>query len=90
MDAVRSDQHGEPKKVGRSTRGSIALRPFVERIILYLEENYAIDRTRCLDVKDYKHFLDTIYMHGGYEHYLDYLIEMGRVPTQLKNQITTS
>jgi hypothetical protein len=72
--------HGETKKVGRSSKGA-ALRPFVEQVITYLEENYGIDRATFLDPADYKHFIGAIYMHGEYDTYIDYLLALKRLPS---------
>jgi hypothetical protein len=72
--------NGQERRIGRSTKGSAILGPHLETVIAYLEENYAIDRTRCLDPEHYKTFISTIYMHGKYDTYIDFLLAEGRLP----------
>jgi hypothetical protein len=72
--------NGQLKKIGRSTKGRVVLGPHVEKVITYLEENYSIDRTQCLDPDDFKHFIGAVYMHGKYDTYIDYLLELNRIP----------
>lgn len=63
---------------GKSTKGK--LEKYLDRIIDYLEEEYAIDRNVVLNNNEYKKWEDTIYPFGGPEHYLDYLIELNKIP----------
>lgn len=66
---------GKLVKRGKSTRGELN-KGFIERVIDYLEEHYAIDRTKVLDPKRYKYFRDVIYPDGLYDTYIDYLIDI--------------
>lgn len=71
---------GVPRKVGRSTAGMLR-DGFLERVIGYLEENYGIDPSQCLNPADYKHFIDEVLLYGKYDTYIDYLKDLHRVPT---------
>jgi hypothetical protein len=67
------------RKIGRSTAGSLSS-GFLERVIIYLEENYAINRGDCLDPTEYKRFDAEVYMHGEYDTFIDYLVAIGKLP----------
>jgi hypothetical protein len=73
---------GVVRKVGRSTVGKLN-EGFLERVISYLEENYAIDPGQCLNPTEYKKFVNEIYMHGKYDTYIDYLVALGRLSTRV-------
>ena len=70
---------GKPTKRGKSTKGELN-KGYLERVIDFLEEQYAIDRMKVLDPKQYKYWRDTIFPHGGPDSYIDYLVEIGRLP----------
>ncbi len=72
---------GVPHKIGRSTQGKLR-DGFLERVVEYLVEQYGIDPSVCLNPTEYKRFMDEIYMHGKYDDYIAYLIELGRVPVR--------
>lgn len=65
---------GKIHRVGKSTKGE--LNEFVERVVDYLEGNYGIDRAKVLDTKLYKKFRDEIYMHGGFDTFIDYMLSL--------------
>lgn len=69
---------GKPVKVGKSTKGE--LKELTDRLIDWMEEQYGIDRTTCLQPEDYKKFRDTIYPFTDFETYIDYLIEVKKLP----------
>ena len=76
---------GKPVKVGKSTKGE--LRELIDKLIDWMEEQYGIDRLQCLQPEDYKVFRDTIYPFTEYESYVDYLVEMKKLPVvYLKKQ----
>lgn len=73
---------GKEVKKGKSTRGLLTQNDkqqsgFLERIITYLEENYAIDRSKVLNPDHYNKFADEIYSVGEHEDYIDYLVKLG-------------
>lgn len=70
--------NGKPIKVGKGTKGK--LKELVERVIDWLEEQYGIDRNVSLNTKDYEHYRDVIYPFSTYESYIDYLLEMKKLP----------
>jgi hypothetical protein len=67
--------HGKSHLVGTTSKGKLNER--IEQVIEMLEEEYGIDRTKVLDVKDYKYFINEVYMHGEYFDYIDYLKKKG-------------
>lgn len=68
---------GKWKKIGKSSKG--ILNEFTEKVIAYLEENYAVDRKEVLDPKHYKDFRDRVFMNGQFEDYIDYLVYLKRL-----------
>jgi hypothetical protein len=71
--------NGKTYRIGQSSKGKLN-QGFIEKIIDYLEENYAIDRTQVLDPKHYKDFRDRIYSSGEFDTYIDYLVSLRRLP----------
>lgn len=69
---------GKARKLGLSTKGR--LHEVIDRFIDWMEEQYGIDRTQCLDPEDYKRFRDEIYPFSEYENYIAYLIDLKRLP----------
>lgn len=77
---------GQQRKVGGSSKGKLGGNDgVVNKVIDFLEEQYGIDRTKCLSPKDYKHFKDKIFMNGNYDTYIDYMIDLKKVPIIPKN-----
>jgi len=81
---------GKEVRKGKSTKGLLAENDkqesgFIERVITYLEENYAIDRNKVLNPDHYKKFSDEIYSVGNYECYIDYLISLNFLNYGSKN-----
>lgn len=73
---------GREIKRGRSTRGILGENDkqnsgYLERVIMYLEENYGIDRSKVLNPEHYKHFKDEVYSVSEYEDYIAYLESLG-------------
>jgi hypothetical protein len=69
---------GKKVRRGKSTKGLLGENDqqnsgYIERIISYLEENYAIDRNKVLNCEHYKKFRDEIYSAGEYDSYIEYL-----------------
>lgn len=60
------------ERVGKSTKG-VLNKGFLEKVIDYLIESYAIDPSKILNPEEYKRFRDMIYMDGAFEDYIDYL-----------------
>jgi hypothetical protein len=69
---------GKANKVPKSTKGKLN-KGFIDRVIDWLEAQYAIDRIEVLNPKDYKNWRDTIFPSGGPDNYIDYLVEVGRL-----------
>jgi len=69
---------GKLEKIGLSSKGKLN-DGLVESVIEYLEENYAIDRTKVLDPEHYKYFRDVIYSNGEFDSYIDYLKHLNRL-----------
>ncbi len=70
---------GEPKKIGRSTKGKLN-EGYLERLIDYLIEQYGIDPNKVLNPERYKTWRDTIYpFTTKYDSYLDYLLATGEL-----------
>jgi len=78
---------GKAKIKGKSTRGQ--LNDYVEKVVTYLEENYAIDRFQVLEPNDFKKWRDEIYPAGGPDCYLDYLKELGRLPSVSRESLVS-
>lgn len=70
---------GKTQRIGKSTRGSLNS-GFLERLIRHLEEQYQVDRTQCLNHKDYKYYRDVLLMDSEYPTYIDYLVALRKVP----------
>ncbi len=69
--------NGKEKKIGKSTKGKLN-KGFMERILDYLIENYAIDPAEVLNPDHYKDFKDRIYPYTTkYDTYIDYLLDLG-------------
>ena len=64
------------KRVIRGTSSKGALQTHIENVILYLEEQYGIDRAKVLNPEQYKDFRDRIYSEGKYEDFIEYLIDL--------------
>ncbi len=68
--------NGKVHTVAKSTKGRAVLAPFVERVIDWIEENYA-PPAEALDPEKYKHWRDTVYsFEGGPDNYIDYLVSI--------------
>lgn len=68
-------------KVGRSTQGKLH-EGYLERIIDHLEANYGIDRSKVLDPKLHKKFMNEIYpFQTQYETFIDYMLKLGLLPS---------
>jgi hypothetical protein len=66
---------GKIHTVAKTTKGRETFNPFVERVVGWLEDNYA-PPAEALDPEKYKHWKAAIYPHGGPETYIDYLVEL--------------
>lgn len=67
---------GKTHRIGGSTKGKLNA-GYLERVINYLEENYAIDRLRVLDVKLYKKFIDEVFQMGEFDTFIEYMLFLG-------------
>lgn len=67
---------GQRYKVGKSTKGREALRPFLERVLNWLMENYD-PPTEALDPDEFKKWRDTIFPTGESDSYIEYLNTLG-------------
>lgn len=66
---------GKVHSVPRSTKGREALQGFLERVLAWLQENYA-PPAEALDPERFKEWRDTIFPNGGPDHYIDYLVSL--------------
>lgn len=71
--------NGKEHRVGKSSKGKLN-EGYLETIIDYLQENYAIDPGKVLNVELYKRFRDQIYGLGRYDTFIDYLVAMHMLP----------
>ena len=71
-------RNDKPYRVGTTSKGK--LKEITESTILFLEEQYGIDRMKVLNPDDYDKFIDEVYMDGHFETYIDYLIFLNRIP----------
>lgn len=76
---------GKTNKVAKSTKG-ILNKGYIDRIIDMIEEQNGIDRMVVLNPADYKNWRDTIFPDGGPDNYIDYLIEVGKLPKKYGKQ----
>lgn len=74
---------GRGYRLGKSTKGREALTEFLGRLLEYLVNNYAIEPSLVLDPQHYKNFIETIYMHGKFETYIEFLIFEGRLGARI-------
>lgn len=66
---------GKTHRIAKSTKRELN-KGFLERVIEYLEDNYAPPK-EALDTKKYEDWRDRIFPHGGPDNYIDYLVEIG-------------
>lgn len=67
---------GKQKKVAGSTKGKLnGENGMINKVIDFLEEQYAIKREEVLLPSKYKHWKDTIYPYKCADNYVDYLVE---------------
>jgi hypothetical protein len=62
--------------VGHTTKGNAQLKPFVERVLDWMDENYA-PPAEALDPERFKTWRDTIFPFGGPDNFIDYNVETG-------------
>ena len=55
---------GKNHRIAKSTKGREALQPFLERVIEWLQENYA-PPAEALDPEQFKAWRDTVFPYGG-------------------------
>jgi hypothetical protein len=67
---------GKAHRIGRSTKGREALRPFLERVLDWLVENYQ-PPAQTLDPGSFREWRDTIFPSAGPDNYIDYLRSIG-------------
>ena len=82
---------GKPRHVGRSTKGELA-QGYLDKFVDYLEEQYAIDRTKVLDTKQYEKWRDEIFAFSpqdGPDCFICYMKEIGWLP-KVQPQLSTS
>ncbi len=74
--------NGKKQKVGKSSKGLLNS-GYLERVIDYLVENYAIDPGAVLNPDQYKYFRDAIFPVSDHEDYIDYLLSTGALRYQV-------
>lgn len=67
--------NGKTHKIAQSTKRKLNL-GFLERCVEWVTENYAPPQ-EALDPKKYDDWHDRLFMEGGPDNYLDYLIKIG-------------
>ncbi|MBK3666163.1 hypothetical protein JJE66_33700 [Bradyrhizobium diazoefficiens] len=70
------DIGGKIHTVPKSTKGRAVLTPFVERVLDWMNENYA-PPSEALDPERFKYWRDTVFPHGGPDNFIDYNVETG-------------
>ena len=70
--------NSKPHRISKTTAGK--LKEYVERVMDWMGENGA-DLT-ILETSLYKKYMDEIYPYTFYETFLDYLIDIGRLPSK--------
>lgn len=71
------DVGGTVHKVAKTTKGRPVLNEFVERVVDWLNENYA-PPAEAMDPEKYKYWRDVLYAKPGTpDTYIDYLVETG-------------
>jgi len=68
------DIGGKIHTIAQSTK-NVLNQGFLERVIAYIEENYA-PPSNVLNPEKYKYWKDVIFPSGGAETYIDYLLEL--------------
>lgn len=69
---------GKTIKIGGSTKGKLEKNHLVEKVIDWMDSQEY--KTELLIPSDYKHWRDVIRSHGGPTNYIDYLVELGKLP----------
>jgi hypothetical protein len=64
---------GKVHRVAKSTKGRDQLQPFLERVLVWVMENYEPPK-EALDPEAFKVWRDTIFPYGGPSTYMDYLL----------------
>lgn len=73
-------RNGQTEKIGLSSRGKLGGEDgMIEKVIMFLEEQYAINRGEVLDHEDYKKWRDTVFPYGGAETYIEHLLSLGKL-----------
>lgn len=67
---------GKKEKFGKSTKG-VLNRGYLDRIIDFLEEQYAINRVEVLNPETYKVWRDELYGTGETDSFIEYMVELG-------------
>jgi hypothetical protein len=67
---------GKAHLIAKSTKGREALQAFLERVTVWLVENYS-PPAEALDPESFKTWRDTIFPSGGPTSYIDYMVECG-------------
>lgn len=65
---------GKCHRVAQTTKNNLN-DGFIEKIVAYIEENFAPPR-EVLDTNKYKYWRDVIFPNGGPDNYIDYLVEI--------------
>jgi hypothetical protein len=69
---------GKTVKTFQSSKGQLEF--LKEKVVEHLEVEYGIDRTKHLNNEEYKDWRDRIYPNGGPDNYIDYMVEIKRLP----------
>jgi hypothetical protein len=69
---------GVAHRVAKSTKGREVLQPFMERVIIWLVENYQPPQ-EALDPQSFKVWHETVFPSGGPDNYIDYLVATGKL-----------
>lgn len=72
---------GISQRVGKSTKGRDTLVSLFKRVMDWLVENYD-PPTEAINPESYKEWRDTVFSSGGADNYIDYLVEIGVLPTK--------
>ena len=69
---------GKIHRIAKTTKGRDQLQPFLERVIIWVMEQYAPPE-EALNPDAYKVWRDTIFPYGGPTNYIDYLCDTARL-----------
>ena len=65
---------GKSNRIAKTSKGQLN-KGLLEKIVDWMIENYGQDVIKALEPNRYKHWRDCVYMNGGIDNYIDYLLD---------------